>query len=133
MIATDVASRGIDVKDITVVINFDMPKNIDDYVHRIGRTGRAGEKGQSFSFITKGELALAADLVKLLQKANLEVSPELMELKKQAQFSKAENKFKRYRRQEERAVFKNFDSRQVKSQAIDFGTGPARGDQPQNE
>jgi len=45
LIATDVASRGLDVKDISIVINFDMPKNIDDYVHRIGRTGRAGAKG----------------------------------------------------------------------------------------
>jgi len=84
LIATDVASRGIDVKDISVVINFDMPKNIDDYVHRIGRTGRAGEKGQSFSYITKSELSLAADLVKLMQKANLEISPELMDMKNKA-------------------------------------------------
>lgn len=39
MIATDVASRGLDVKDISFVINFDMPKNVEDYIHRIGRTG----------------------------------------------------------------------------------------------
>lgn len=52
MIATDVASRGLDVKDIGCVINYDMPSGIEDYVHRIGRTGRAGAKGLSFSFIT---------------------------------------------------------------------------------
>ena len=45
MIATDVASRGLDVKDIGIVINYDMPNTIEDYVHRIGRTGRAGNKG----------------------------------------------------------------------------------------
>ena len=43
LIATDVASRGLDVKDITVVINYDMPTCIEDYIHRIGRTGRAGK------------------------------------------------------------------------------------------
>lgn len=42
LIATDVASRGLDVRDINYVINYDMPKVIEDYVHRIGRTGRAG-------------------------------------------------------------------------------------------
>ncbi|CDJ62108.1 MGC53795 protein, related [Eimeria necatrix] len=46
MVATDVASRGLDVKDIRHVINYDMPNQIEDYVHRIGRTGRAGAKGQ---------------------------------------------------------------------------------------
>jgi ATP-dependent RNA helicase DDX5/DBP2 len=45
LVATDVASRGLDVKDISVVINYDMPNTVEDYVHRIGRTGRAGAKG----------------------------------------------------------------------------------------
>jgi ATP-dependent RNA helicase DDX5/DBP2 len=45
LIATDVASRGLDIKDIDVVVNYDMPKVIEDYVHRIGRTGRAGAVG----------------------------------------------------------------------------------------
>ena len=67
--ATDVASRGIDVRDISIVINFDRPKNIDDYVHRIGRTGRAGEKGQSFSFITRNELGIVKDLIGFLKKS----------------------------------------------------------------
>eukprot|EP00494_Astrolonche_serrata_P025087 UN25348 len=50
LIATDLASRGIHVDDITCVINFDFPNNIEDYVHRIGRTGRAGKRGKSVSF-----------------------------------------------------------------------------------
>ena len=45
MVATDVASRGLDVKDIRYVINYDMPNQIEDYIHRIGRTGRAGTHG----------------------------------------------------------------------------------------
>jgi ATP-dependent RNA helicase DDX5/DBP2 len=56
LIATDVASRGLDVKDVDLVINYDMPNSIEDYVHRIGRTGRAGAKGNAYSFITKKEL-----------------------------------------------------------------------------
>jgi superfamily II DNA/RNA helicase len=50
LVATDVAARGIDVSGITHVINFDLPKNAEDYVHRIGRTGRAGAKGIAISF-----------------------------------------------------------------------------------
>lgn len=55
MVATDVASRGLDVNDITYVINYDVPKNVEDYIHRIGRTGRAGKKGKSIAFINESE------------------------------------------------------------------------------
>jgi ATP-dependent RNA helicase RhlE len=52
LVATDIAARGIDVKGIELVINFDLPDNPDDYVHRIGRTGRAGSEGRAISFAT---------------------------------------------------------------------------------
>lgn len=55
LIATDIASRGIDVKNIELVINFDLPGNAEDYVHRIGRTGRAGEQGHAISFARPDE------------------------------------------------------------------------------
>jgi ATP-dependent RNA helicase RhlE len=55
MVATDIAARGIDVKDIGIVLNFDLPDCLEDYVHRIGRTGRAGKYGKSISFATPGE------------------------------------------------------------------------------
>ena len=51
LVATDVASRGLDVNNISHVINYDMPENYDDYIHRIGRTGRAGKKGYALTFI----------------------------------------------------------------------------------
>ncbi len=56
LVATDVASRGIDVKDIQLVVNYDLPKDIEDYVHRIGRTGRAGKTGKAISFASGKEV-----------------------------------------------------------------------------
>lgn len=53
VVATDVAARGIDIKDITHVINYDMPQNYDTYIHRIGRTGRAGKPGTALTFVTR--------------------------------------------------------------------------------
>ena len=51
-IIIDVAARGLDVKEVQLVVNFDMPNNIEDYIHRIGRTGRAGASGVAVSFFT---------------------------------------------------------------------------------
>ena len=84
LIATNVASRGLDVKDIDMVINYDMPLNIEDYVHRIGRTGRAGAKGLAHTFITKREHNIAPDLLKILEKSNQVVPEQLESLKKLA-------------------------------------------------
>ncbi len=65
LVATDVASRGIDVKDLTHVINFDMPDGADTYTHRIGRTGRAGAEGVALSFCSREEQGLLRDVQKL--------------------------------------------------------------------
>ena len=85
MIATDVASRGLDVKEIKYVINYDMPKEIEDYVHRIGRTGRKTaegyNEGTAISFFTAANARLAPPLVAILTEAGQVVPPEL------AQFS----------------------------------------------
>lgn len=52
LVATDVAGRGIDVPNVALVVNYDMPNNIEAYTHRIGRTGRAGRKGIAVTFLT---------------------------------------------------------------------------------
>ncbi|KAG0145670.1 hypothetical protein CROQUDRAFT_63621 [Cronartium quercuum f. sp. fusiforme G11] len=80
MIATDVASRGLDVKDIAYVINYDMPNGIEDYIHRIGRTGRAGRTGTAYSYISADQSKLARELLKILQDAKQVVPPALVEL-----------------------------------------------------
>ena len=73
LIATDVASRGLDFPNVSYVFNFDMPKNIEDYIHRIGRTGRVGNKGTAISFFNSKNASIASELVNILNKMNQEV------------------------------------------------------------
>jgi len=80
MIATDVASRGLDVKDIRYVINYDFPAQIEDYIHRIGRTGRAGARGAAYTFFTHDKSKVAADLVQVMDEANQKVPDELRQM-----------------------------------------------------
>jgi len=77
-ITQDVAARGLDVKDIRLVVNFDMPNTIEDYVHRIGRTGRAGAVGESVSFFTDKNSRMAKELVEILHEAGQQIPPALM-------------------------------------------------------
>ncbi|XP_022859389.1 ATP-dependent RNA helicase-like protein DB10, partial [Olea europaea var. sylvestris] len=80
LVATDVAARGLDIKDIRVVINYDFPTGIEDYVHRIGRTGRAGATGLAYTFFSDQDAKHASDLVKILEGANQQVSVELRDM-----------------------------------------------------
>ncbi|KAF9167861.1 ATP-dependent RNA helicase dbp2 [Actinomortierella ambigua] len=80
MVATDVASRGIDVKDVKYVINYDFPTNVEDYVHRIGRTGRGGAKGASYTFFTMDNAKQAKELVGILREAKQDIDPRLAEM-----------------------------------------------------
>ena len=66
LIATDVAARGIDIKNLDAVVNFDLPNIPETYVHRIGRTGRAGEMGISYSFCSADEKVYLASIQKLI-------------------------------------------------------------------
>ncbi|CAL4951893.1 unnamed protein product [Urochloa decumbens] len=80
LVATDVAARGLDIKDIRVVVNYDFPTGVEDYVHRIGRTGRAGATGDAFTFFGDQDSKYASDLVKILEGANQSVPPQLKEM-----------------------------------------------------
>ncbi|KAJ3744732.1 DEAD-domain-containing protein [Lentinula detonsa] len=80
LIATDVASRGLDVKDVGYVINYDFPNNCEDYIHRIGRTGRAGMTGTSYTYFTTDNAKQARELVAILKEAKANVPPQLEEM-----------------------------------------------------
>ncbi len=69
LVATDVAARGLDIPDVSLVVNYDTPQNIEDYVHRIGRTGRAGNTGVAVSFINESNRPMARDLYDLLDES----------------------------------------------------------------
>ena len=73
LVATAVAARGLDIPNVTHVINYDLPTDIDDYVHRIGRTGRAGNTGISTAFFNRGNRTIVRELIDLLKEANQEV------------------------------------------------------------
>ncbi|KAI9347751.1 P-loop containing nucleoside triphosphate hydrolase protein [Obelidium mucronatum] len=79
LIATDVAGRGIDIKNVSLVVNYDMAKSIEDYTHRIGRTGRAGQKGCAITFLSMSDSEVFYDLRVMVGKSSISrVPPELL-------------------------------------------------------
>jgi ATP-dependent RNA helicase DDX46/PRP5 len=80
MVATSVAGRGLDVPDIVVVVNYNCPNHIEDYVHRAGRTGRAGRKGTAYTFISPSEEQYSPLMIKALENAGQTPPPELLEM-----------------------------------------------------
>mmetsp|Transcript_30001 Transcript_30001/g.82708 ORF Transcript_30001/g.82708 Transcript_30001/m.82708 type:complete len:234 (-) Transcript_30001:84-785(-) len=85
LVATDVAQRGLDVKDVRYVVNYDVPKTVEDYVHRIGRTGRAGAAGVAVTFFgcdfrTPDRVRMARGLVKAMRDVGQEPPKELLQL-----------------------------------------------------
>jgi superfamily II DNA/RNA helicase len=93
MIGTDVIGRGIDFPNVSYIFNFDTPKNIDDYIHRIGRTGRCGSKGTSISFVNENTRPLINDLYNLLLKHNCEVPQFLYNMFYETKGKKITHKF----------------------------------------
>lgn len=80
LVATDVAARGLDIPSIKTVVNYDVAKNIDTHVHRIGRTGRAGEKGVAHTLVLPKDVSFAGDLVRNMEVADQVIPDELLQL-----------------------------------------------------
>jgi ATP-dependent RNA helicase DBP3 len=78
LVATDVAGRGLDINDIALVVNYSFPLTVEDYVHRIGRTGRGGKEGESITFFTKNDKGLSGELINVLREAGSNVPEDLM-------------------------------------------------------
>ena len=73
LVATDVAARGLDIPQVEYVVNYTFPLTVEDYVHRIGRTGRGGKKGTAYTFFTEENKGHAGGLVNILKEANQKV------------------------------------------------------------
>jgi ATP-dependent RNA helicase DDX5/DBP2 len=83
LVATDVAQRGLDIKAVDWVVNFDCPKTAEDYIHRIGRTGRAGAKGSAMTFVVReSDAGMMKDLARIIKDCNQPVPAELTELRR---------------------------------------------------
>ncbi|XP_035516552.1 probable ATP-dependent RNA helicase DDX5 [Morone saxatilis] len=80
LIATDVASRGLDVEDVKFVINYDYPNSSEDYIHRIGRTARSQKTGTAYTFFTPNNMKQASDLISVLREANQAINPKLIQM-----------------------------------------------------
>eukprot|EP01132_Coremiostelium_polycephalum_P004013 gene4013-5016_t len=88
LIATDVAARGLDIPQVKAVVNHGFPHSIEDYVHRIGRTGRAGNKGEAYSYINKQTQNLR-ELVKILERTKQEIPPFLVQFQRTSMEAKS--------------------------------------------
>ncbi|XP_012271708.1 probable ATP-dependent RNA helicase DDX17 [Orussus abietinus] len=84
LVATDVAARGLDVDDVKYVINFDYPSSSEDYIHRIGRTGRRRQTGTAYAFFTSHNMKHAGDLIEVLREAGQNINPRLSEMAEMA-------------------------------------------------
>lgn len=88
LVATAVAARGLDIPNVSHVVNFDLPGDIDDYVHRIGRTGRAGNVGIATAFFNRSNLNVVKGLIELLNEANQEIPDFLSKIAREHTFEK---------------------------------------------
>lgn len=80
LIATSVAARGLDVKMLKIVVNYECPNHMEDYVHRVGRTGRAGNKGESYTFLTPDQDKFAIDIMKALKMSGSKIPVDVQKL-----------------------------------------------------
>jgi len=132
LIATDVAARGLDVDDLEVVFNFDLPNDAEDYTHRIGRTGRAGKKGMAFTFVAGRELYKLQNMVHYgrlkIRRERVPSLDEVEEAKGNVFYEKLratleEKKFKSHDQMVDRLMEQGFTSTDIASALIHLMQG----------
>ncbi|MGC4072608.1 MAG: DEAD/DEAH box helicase [Nibricoccus sp.] len=122
LIATDVAARGLDVDDLEVVFNFDLPNDAEDYTHRVGRTGRAGKEGRAFTFVSGRELYKLQSMVRFaklkIRRENVPSLDQVEEARENVFFEKLrttlqESKFKKQDRIVDRLLEQGYSSTDI--------------------
>lgn len=121
LVATDVAARGLDIPHVAHVVNFDLPNDIDDYVHRIGRTGRAGKSGLATAFFNDNNSSLARSLADLMQESNQEVPAWLLRYAARPSYGGGGGRNRRS------GGGSRFGGRDFRSDSSSFGKGGSRG------
>lgn len=138
LIATDVAARGLDVDDLEVVFNFDLPNDAEDYTHRIGRTGRAGKKGRAFTFVSGRELYKLQSMIRYAKlkiiRERIPSLDQVEEARENAFFEKLrstleEGKFMKRDRMIDRLLEQGHESTDIASALIHImnGAGESKG------
>ncbi len=136
LVATDVAARGLDVDDLEVVFNFDLPNDAEDYTHRVGRTGRAGRKGQAFTFVSGQEIYKLQSMVRWakldIRRGKIPSLDEVDEARTSVFFDKIratldEKKFKPHDRMIDRLLDQGYASTDICSVLIHLLQGGAGG------
>jgi len=111
LVCTDVAARGLDIKEVPAVFNFDVPFNAEDYVHRIGRTGRAGASGLAVTLVSPSDMRLVSDIEKLIKtKLEVEAFP-LEDDRSRANLNEGRRDVRRDERREDRRPERGFERR----------------------
>ena len=137
LVATDVAARGLDVDDLEVVFNFDLPNDAEDYTHRVGRTGRAGRKGQAFTFVSGQEIYKLQSMVRWakldIRRGKIPSLDEVEEARTNVFFEKIrttleEKNFKPHDRMIDRLLDQGYASTDICSALIHLLQGGAGGE-----
>lgn len=134
LVATDVAARGLDVDDLEVVFNFDLPNDAEDYTHRIGRTGRAGRSGKAFTFVSGREIYKLQSMVRFarlkIRRENIPSIDQIEEAKENVFFERLRNTLDagQYRKQDrmiDRLLEQGYASTDIAAALIHMMQGPA--------
>jgi ATP-dependent RNA helicase DDX5/DBP2 len=125
LVATDVAARGLDVEDVKNVINYDYPNTSEDYIHRIGRTGRCEQTGTAYTFFTSGNSRQARELIGVMHEAGQTAPKELHDLAKTSQGGKGNIRpNQRYGRPDQyKPQYNSFNKPGLMSGMKNLGTG----------